>query len=137
MRREFRNRAGCTTFRQIRRCARHQAAARSQLASNHTLILDPAYPYDKVPAFLDNVNDAIAETQIERQRGMELGKAGQERCDLADAKGHRSVHPKRARHFDPLGRRGRFCFFNFGQDAFGAFQITSPSLGEREFSCRR
>src|SRR5450755_3453087 len=68
--REIRDRAGRTTLRQILRRPRYQATARRQFACNHTLVLYPTDPYDEVPAFLDDIDDAIAKSEVQRQGRM-------------------------------------------------------------------
>lgn len=105
---------------QIRRCRTSDKPVRGQRAGHQAAVLCPADPNGEVDAFLDQIDIAVVETDIDHQFRPFRHEAVQDRQDVQPAERHWQIKPQlSARLLLARGHR-RFCFVQISKDALAS-----------------
>src|ERR1700682_1262771 len=106
----------------------NRRSARRQLAGDQGRIAQHADVGGEVPAFLDQIDQAVVQAEGDRQIFVLPTELWETWSDLPYAKGHRCVYPQRSAHVEPVGAGLSFDLVDISQDALGAVEIAPPRL---------
>jgi hypothetical protein len=109
---------------------------RADAARDEQLALDRADPHREVEAFVDEVDDAIGEVDVETHLRVAHRERGDHRREHAVAVGDRAGELERAARRDAALACRLLGLLEVGEELHGPLVERAPGLGERQPPCR-
>ena len=117
---------------EIRGCGAADEARRADPAAHKILAARLADAHGEIEAFLDEIDHALGELDVEAHLQVARGERGDRRREMACAEGRRAGETKRAARHDRRGRDRDLGLLEIREELHAALEERLPAFRERE-----